>query len=249
MLLAMKVPQIRPAGDCAVSVEFENEISIAVNRQIFALEYLMAESPIEGTVETVPTYRALMVHYRPDVISFKSLCTALIEKAESLDRVSLPEGNVVELPVCYGGDFGFDMDTVAKLEGMTPEEVAKLHSANLNYVYALGFSPGLPYVGCPTETFHVPRLVSPRVRIPRGSIGVWQSQTTIVPCDQPCGWHIIGNTPVLLYDERRDQPSYFTPGQWVRFVPISADEYQEIAARAQEGRYQPRIYLREEAPL
>lgn len=238
---------IRATGDSALTVEFENEISIAVNQKVHALVRELEAEPIPGIVEAVPTYRSVMVYYRPEVIRHRELRARILER---LSRCHTGTGNVkevIELPVCYGGEFGPDLREVAAHDGMTPEEVIRRHSENLSFVYAVGFSPGLAYIGSPAPTLTIPRLRTPRVKIPRDSIVVWESQTVTVPFDQPCGWHIIGRSPVHFYDARRRQGSFLRAGQWVRFVPVDRGEYERIRRETVAGTYQARLE-REETP-
>lgn len=236
---------IKPTGDSALAVEFQNIISISVNQKVHTLVKVLEEDPIPGIVEMVPAYRSVMVYYRPEQILYGDLKEAVLKR---LDRCASGQERVkeiIELPVCYGGELGPDIGIVAEHDGITEDEVISRHSGHLSFVYAIGFSPGLAYIGCPEPTFTIPRLKSPRVKIPGDSIVVWESQTTTIPFDQPCGWHIIGGTPVHLYDRRRKQGSYLKAGQWVKFIPVPPEEYRKIRKQAEDGTYEPVIYREE----
>ncbi len=238
----MSEVQIKSTGDSALTVEFENKISIPVNQKVHALVKNMEDDPVHGVIEMVPTYRSVMVYYHPEEICFHEL-KQIIQKRAASCRVSETESReIIELPVCYGGELGPDIGVVAEHDSLTEDEVIARHSGNLSFVYAVGFSPGLAYIGSPEPTFTIPRLKSPRVKIPRDSIVVWESQTTTIPFDQPCGWHIIGRTPVHLYDGEHGKGSYLKAGQWVKFVPVSYETYQEIRKQAEAGTYEPVIY-------
>lgn len=254
---------IKPVGDCALCAEFANEISVSTNRKVHALDRSIAAANIPGVVETVPAYRTLIVHYRPEVIRYSAL-KAAIEQNCSVEEGNAPGGNeVIELPILYGGEVDLepdcpkydgwdgretapDLDTVLEHEKLTKEEFIRRHSANLCYVYFQAFAISHSYVGSPVKQFTVPRRESPRTKIPRGSIAMWADQTVLNGYDLPCGWQVIGRTPVILYDEARDPASYCHSGQWVKFVPIDQAEYARIRKLALAGEYTPVIYQRKE---
>ena len=133
-----------------------------------------------------------------------------------------------------------------KHEGLTKEEFVAKHSKNLCFVYFQAFAISHSYVGNPEKLFTVPRRESPRTKIPRGSIAMWADQTVLNGYDLPCGWQVIGRTPVVLYDEDRDPASLCYPGQWVKFVPIDEAEYARIRKLALAGKYIPKVYERED---
>ena len=214
------------AGDSSVSVEFGNEISPEINRQIRAFKIAVEKSGIPGIVETVPTFRSLMVTYDPSEISFEQL-------KKELSGISVEESagqetphHVVEIPVCYGGSYGEDLKDVAAHAGLTEEEVIRLHSSVDYNIYMLGFLPGFPYLGGLDPKLFTPRLDNPRTRIPEGSVGIGGEQTGIYPLESPGGWRLIGRTPLKLYDPDREQPFLYQAGDYIRFVPITAEEYE-----------------------
>lgn len=253
---------IKPVGDCALCAEFAEEISIAVNSRVHALDALVRKTAIPGVVETVPTYRTLIIHYRPEVISWEALRERVLALHAGSGAVVETAGTVVELPVLYGGKVALepgaphydgwdgretapDLGDVLAHEGISREELIRRHSANDCYVYFQAFAIGHSYVGGPEKSLTVPRRKTPRTLVPQGSVAVWADQTVLYGFDLPCGWQVIGRTPVLLYDERRAQPSYCFSGQWIRFVPIGAGEYARIRALALAGRYEPVIRKKE----
>ena len=184
----------------------------------------LGEHPLPGLGEPLPTYRSLLLHYDPLRLSFAEV-TALVE--EALTRVegrARPEPRLVEIPTCYGGEFGPDLEFVARHNGLSPEEVMRFHSSSLYPVYMLGFSPGFAYLGGLPHAIAAPRLSTPRTLVPAGSVGIAGEQTGIYPIATPGGWRLIGRTPLKLFDPYRDPPALLRPGDKVRFVIISEEQ-------------------------
>ena len=153
---------------------------------------------------------------------------------------------VMEIPVCYGGEYGPDLDFVAKYNRLTPEEVVRLHTSAEYLIYMLGFTPGFSYMGGMDERIATPRLESPRVLIHAGSVGIAGKQTGLYPLDSPGGWQLIGRTPVRLYDAHRDNPILLDAGLHVKFVPIDEAEFKRIVQRIELGRYHCHTYVKED---
>lgn len=222
-------PKFLPAGDLAVSVEFAEEISPEANTRVRALEYLIQQKAISGIVETVPTFRALLIDYDPLVIGWDELVATLRSLIPQARPEALPPSRLVEIPCCYDGELGFDLGPVAERLGLTPEQVVSLHSGSKFQVYFIGFTPGLPYmVGMP-ERLTIPRLEKPRTKTPAGSVGIGGSQCCIYPVESPGGFWVLGRTPLRLYDPARPDPILLRPGDRVRFRPIDRSEFDRIA--------------------
>jgi KipI family sensor histidine kinase inhibitor len=153
---------------------------------------------------------------------------------------------VYEIPVCYGGAYGPDIETIASHAGLSVEEVIRIHASRDYLIYMLGFLPGFCYLGGLDERIHTPRLSNPRIKISAGSVGIGGSQTGIYPLDSPGGWQLMGMTPVKTYDPSRDTPILVEAGDYIRFVPIDEAEFQRIKALVDRGEYQCTVYEGEE---
>ena len=215
-------------GDTSLCVEFGNEISTDINKQIRAFNIALANSNIPGIVETVPTYRSLMIHYDPGVILYAPLVKKLKGLLGQLDSIEIPPSPVLEIPVLYGGEEGPDLEFVAKHNGKTPEEVIKIHTSTEYLIYMLGFTPGFTYLGGMSDEIATPRLKTPRVKIPAGSVGIAGTQTGVYPIDSPGGWQLIGRTPLCLFDRDGENKFLLKAGQRVRFVPIDEAEFRRL---------------------
>ena len=199
-------------------------------------------------METIPTYRSLLIQYDPGVISYKSLEGKLKKLLARLDSVEIPPSEVLEVPVLYGGEeMGPDLKFVAENAKMSEEEVIKLHSEPEYLIYMLGFTPGFTYLGGLNDAIETPRLKTPRVKIPAGSVGIAGKQTGVYPIDSPGGWQLIGRTPLKMYDADREKPILPEAGQYIKFVPIDRAEFDRIAAEVEKGTYEVRHYPKKEA--
>lgn len=240
-------PRFLVNGDSAISAVFGDQISEEINQKIRAFQLLLSSQKIQGITETVPTYCTLMIHYDPCLLSYGELLAKLRALAGSIDLAALPPSEVLEIPVLYGGEMGPDLAHVAEHAGISEADVIKLHSAPEYLIYMLGFTPGFTYLGGLNPKLETPRLQTPRVSIPAGSVGIAGKQTGIYPIASPGGWQLIGRTPVRMYDPARETPILPRAGQYIRFLPITETEYQQIAAEVEAGSYQLNIRKREEA--
>jgi inhibitor of KinA len=234
-------PRLLPAGDRAVSVELADEISREGNARVLTLERLLAERAIAGVGETIPTFRALLVHYDPLVLSWEALVAHIRALVPELAGATPPPGRRVELPCAYGGEHGPDLEEVARRLGLAPEEVVRLHAGADHYVYFIGFTPGLPYMTGQPERLTIPRLDRPRTKTPPGSVGIGGTQCSIYSVESPGGFWVLGRTPLRLYDPGAADPILLRAGDHVRFRPIDAAEYAAIAEAVAAGTHRPRI--------
>lgn len=239
-------PNIYRCGDRALTIEFEREISPAVNCKVLALDRFLCNAGIRGITETVPSYASLLVCYEPDVVSFESLCATLRSALDKLSETNTPEAKIWTVPCCYGMHFGKDLDNVCRHSGLTEKEVISIHSSTEYRIYMLGFLPGFVYLGGMDERLATPRLKKPRIEIPRGSVGIGGKQTGIYPLVSPGGWNLIGCTPIDLYIPNSREPVLFSAGDFIRFKPVSADEFYLIRHDVMRGKYTPGYYLRGE---
>ncbi len=234
-------PKFLPAGDLAVSVELGDEISREVNARVLALQYLIQQKALAGVVETVPSFRSLLVYYDPLVVGYEELTAALRVLLPKARPELLPPARTVEIPCCYGGDLGFELDAAAARLGLTPEEVVGLHAGADYHVYFVGFTPGLPYMTGMPDRLTIPRLETPRTRTPAGSVGIGGVQCCIYSVESPGGFWVLGRTPLRLYDPTVPAPILLRAGDHVRFRSIDRSEFDSIAAAVSGGAYCPRI--------
>lgn len=234
----MQEVKILTAGDSSILVRMKQEISPEINRKLSALVHLIKEQKVEGVIDTIPAFCSLLINYDPRVVSYEEI-TRRIKGMLKVD-VDLGEGSrkVFEIPVCYGGDYGPDLEAIAEHAGLTKEEVIRIHSSTDYLIYMLGFLPGFTYLGGLDERIHTPRLANPRICIPAGSVGIGGSQTGIYPMDSPGGWQLMGMTPVKTYDPEREQPILVEAGDYIRFVPVDESEYRRIKELVEKGEYQ-----------
>jgi KipI family sensor histidine kinase inhibitor len=231
------------AGDRALVIEFGERVDRELSERILRLDAAIRASAPKGLVETVPTFRSLMVYYDPLVTGRAELEPAiagLLDRGDSR-RVG---GTLWRVPACYEGEYAPDLAEVARLTRLTPAEVVALHSGTRFHVYMLGFLPGFPYMGDLPEPLALPRRADPRVRVPAGSISIATSLTAIYPYESPGGWHLIGATPIRLFDPKRANPALLAPGDTVVFDPIDAAAFASIR-QADENR----SYAVENTPL
>lgn len=237
-------PRFLPAGDQAVVVEFGDTIEPAVNRQVRDLALAIETTRPDGIVDLVPTYRSLLVYYDPRRCTPSRLEAELTRLIEEAATTELPPPRVLDVPTCYGGEFGPDLDFVAKHAGLAPDEVVAIHTSDDYLVYMMGFTPGFTYLGGMSEKIAAPRLQTPRTIIPAGSVGIAQKQTGIYPVDSPGGWQLIGRTPLRLFDPLRQPPVLVEAGDFIRFVRVDRAAYDEVERQIAAGRYEPAIGVR-----
>jgi KipI family sensor histidine kinase inhibitor len=217
----------RLMGDRGLLLEFGDEISPEVNEKVRRMTLAIQAESIEGIVEIVPTYRSLLILYNPLILSIDDLKKRLERIEKGLQQTPFPEPKLTRIPALYGGSYGPDLEEVAKYHQISPEEVIQLHCSKPYFIYMIGFMPGFPYMGELPEALITPRLKTPRLSVPAGSVAIAQRQTGIYPMESPGGWQIIGRTPVKLFNPEREPPALLQMGDHVQFFPISEKEFKE----------------------
>ncbi len=231
-------PEIRllSCGDTALAVEFGDTIDRHVSALVLALSERLAAARIPGLGELVPTFRSLTIYYDPCVLSQAELKEKLRPLLGGLEAAK-GAGRLWRIPACYHASLAPDLAEVAGRTGLMPEEVAGRHSATTYHVYMVGFLPGYPYMGDLPPELALPRRENPRTKVPPGSIAIATTLTAVYTLESPGGWHLIGRTPLPLWDLRRDPPAVLAPGDNVRFESISLDTYEALAAQAAAGTF------------
>jgi KipI family sensor histidine kinase inhibitor len=227
-----------PSADSAVIVEFGDRIDRAVSDQVLGLAARMRAADIAGVIELVPTFRSLMVQYDPLRTGSAELIGAiqsLLTSETALDR----KRRLWRVPVCYESDFAPDLANVARQTKLAPEEVVALHSGTRYHVYMIGFVPGFPYMGDLAEALVLPRRADPRIRVPPGSVAIATSMTAIYPLESPGGWHLVGTTPIRIFDRLASPPALFAPGDAVEFEAIDSDTFARIRTATERRDYRP----------
>ena len=227
-------PRIVPCGDAAVLIEFGDGIDDGINRRVIALDKAVGKAKLPGVIETVPTYRSLLVHLDPLAADHVELLASLRRLASETEAIR-DAGRRWKVPVLYGGRHGEDLDWLASSRGMSPELIVELHAAPTYRVHMVGFMPGFTYLGGLDPRLATPRRPVPRSVIPGGSISIGGAQSAIGSNPSPSGWHLIGRTPVRCYDPDRSPNFLFEAGDEVVFQPIAQNDWDSLTELAASG--------------
>jgi len=228
------------AGEQGLVVEFGNAINFDINVRVHQTANLLRIQMAEELVEVVPTYRSLLIYFDPLRIKRLALVKRIEEMLLTMEAsTESMEAKVVYIPVCYGGEFGPDLDFVARHNGLSVNEVVKIHTSTPYLVYMIGFTPGFPYLGGMSERIATPRLEKPRTKIPAGSVGIAGSQTGLYPIESPGGWRLIGCTPIKAFNVEIENPFLFDAGNYLQFVSVTSEEYYAIKQDVDNGSYNP----------
>jgi inhibitor of KinA len=215
------------AGDTALVVEFGTTVDPALIAAVQALDRAVTAARLPGVVETVPSFRSLMIHYDPLMTSAAELADAVA----ALDRVAAApaaSGRSWYLPCCYDAEFGPDLDHVAAAARLSTEGVITAHASANFTVAMLGFLPGCPFLAGLDQRFDLSRRTEPRTRLAAGSVAIAQKLSVIYPAESPGGWHLVGNCPLPLFDPTRMPPALLAPGDLIRFRAIDTAEHARI---------------------
>jgi len=220
----------RTAGDRGLLIEFGQGIDPQVNARVRAMAAAMKQDLPKGIEEIIPTYRSLLMVYNPEQILPDDLMAHVRDLDQQMDPDLESQGRLVEIPVCYGGEFGPDIANVCEASGLSEQAVIKAHSAPDYLIYMVGFTPGFPFLGGLDPRLATPRLKTPRMKVPKGSVGIANNQTGMYPIDSPGGWQIIGKTPLTLFAPEREAPFLYRAGDRIKFVPVSKEAFNRLAA-------------------
>ncbi|MEO8558020.1 MAG: 5-oxoprolinase subunit PxpB [Rhodospirillales bacterium] len=229
-------PKILAAGDSAFVVEFGDTIDRPTNARVMALHRAIGQAQLKGVIETIPTFRSLMVQYDPIHTSRAELEAPVLALAER-DTTTAAAGRRWRIPVCYDGELAPDLDDVATRTKLSREQVIAAHLGATFFAYVLGFMPGFAYLGGLPKELELPRRTEPRVRVPKNSVAIAQALTAIYPWESPGGWHLIGRTPIELFDLRRAHPILWSAGDEAVFARINRAQFDAIAAQVAAGSF------------
>ncbi|MBC7856510.1 MAG: 5-oxoprolinase subunit PxpB [Pirellulaceae bacterium] len=221
-------PRFATLGDSALVVHLGDRIDTPTFLAIRSLSRQLAANPPAGMIELVPAFTTVAVYYDPLRTSQAELIASIGKLAGMADESLEPQPRVVEIPVCYGGEFGCDLEFVAKHAQLSTSEVIEIHSAADYLVHMIGFAPGFPYLGGMSSKIAAPRRNSPRLKVPAGSVGIAGDQTGIYPLETPGGWQLIGRTPLELFQPHQDPPTRLQAGDIVRFRPITSKQFRAL---------------------
>ncbi len=217
------------AGDTALIVDFGNQVDLNVSAKVLALAGRLNALKIDGVIETVPTIRSLSIYYEPLTVSAIWLERQVADILEHLEEAPAT-GRTCDIPVCYDPELAPDLEWVASQRDLDPAQVIELHSSRTYHVYMLGFLPGLAYLGDLPSELVLPRRTTPRSRVPAGSLGIGGKLTCIYPMATPCGWHLIGRSPISLWDASLTSGALLRAGDKVKFNPVSLSEYRRMCS-------------------
>lgn len=223
-----------PLGDSAVMVTLGDSIDEATHRLVRAATARIDQRALPGIVDQVPAFTSIAVHYDPAAVAQRAGTTEpydfvrreLERLLSDLSAEDLPAPRTVEIPVCYGGELGPDLEELARVHELTPDDVISIHASGNYLVYMIGFMPGFAYLGGLSDRIATPRRKTPRTEVPAGTVGIGGSQTGVYPLISPGGWNLIGRTPRAIFDIRRAEPTLLSTGDRVRFRPITFAEFR-----------------------
>lgn len=233
----MLVFQISAFGDQGMRIQFGNRISMETNQMIRSFSILLHQENIEGVREWIPTYTALTIVYDPYLITYTELKGKILELQDHVFSTDVPAAQVIQIPTCYGGEYGPDLSFVASYNGLDERQVMDIHSSTKYLIYMMGFTAGFPYLGGMSPKIATPRQPVPRTKIAAGSVGIAGEQTGIYPLDTPGGWQIIGRTPLKLFNPLNPSPILLEAGNYIQFMPITKEQFIKIEQEIEVGTY------------
>lgn len=220
------------AGDSALVIELGNEISSNINFKLKKITEFLDKLNKKGIKDLLPTYRSIIIYYNPLVLSFTEIKKLVEEncKFENSEEEKI-EKEIVEIPVLYGGEYGPDIENIAKHNKLSVEDVIKIHTSGEYLIYMLGFTPGFPYLGGMSKEIATPRLKEPRTKIPAGSVGIAGEQTGVYPIESPGGWQLLGRSPLNFFNPKSEKPFLLKAGQYIKFISITEEEFLKLKGK------------------
>jgi KipI family sensor histidine kinase inhibitor len=215
----------KPASDQSLLIYLGEQITLSAHQNVVKLLRLLQAESVPGIRNLQPAYCSLLIRFDALYLNHAELESIVRRFLPRLQEIPLPEPRQFEIPVCYGGEFGPDLDDVAATHGMTPAQVIELHASVSYAVYFLGFAPGFAYLGNLPEAIATPRLEIPRASVPAGTVAIAGNQTAVYPLATPGGWRLIGRTPLAMFRPDRGEMSLLSIGDRVRFRPISNEQF------------------------
>lgn len=232
---------ILPVGDMALQIFYKRPPSAVLQNQIQQTTKQIERMDLPGIIELVPAFQSITIYYNPILTSYKNLSSQVSEICKGLfAEAASSSKKVIMIPTCYDGE---DLENVALRSGLSTEEVISIHSSVDYFVYMIGFLPGFPYLKGLPKKLATPRLSNPRLKVPKGAVGIGGDQTGIYPLESPGGWNLIGRTPVSLFDPKKNDPFLLKAGDFLRFKPISAEECKEIENLVKKNSYEVEVNI------
>jgi KipI family sensor histidine kinase inhibitor len=224
-------PVIEPEGDRCIILRYGTVLDTETSLLCLATAARIEQARLEGVLDVVPSFTTVAVHYEPRQFPgqpYRELSALVKDLLGTVAAQDAANARTVHVPVCYEGEHAMDLEDVARACALTPQEVIHLHTHDRVTVFALGFAPGLPYIGVHNEKFNLPRRATPRTAVPGGSVAIANRQSVIYPNTSPGGWHVIGAMPIPLFDRDKSPHTFLLPGDTVQFTPISLAEFNEL---------------------
>lgn len=224
-----------------MTVEFGSAVDPKINDQVHALAAKLKKDNVPGIREVVPAFRSLTIYYDPLKTSFQAVRQNILSYGNISQEGGTVKKRILKIPCCYGARFGCDLADMEAYTGLDRDEIIAIHSSVDYRIYMMGFLPGFVYLGGLDKRIEMPRLKTPRVKILPGAVGIGGSQTGVYPVASPGGWRLLGGTPVEFYDPGRKEPVLCKAGEYIRFVPITINDYYDIRRMVSKGEYEPEV--------
>ena len=220
------IKNISNLGDAALYCDFGNEVNKEINRNVINYFNNLRDSNFLGITNITPSYNKLVISFDLKLTSFAKL-KKQVENLE-LKKINNSKNNLIKIPVCYAEEFALDINRLQKLLKINEAKIYETFFSKNYYCYMTGFIAGMPFLGDMDKSLFAKRLETPRVKVPKNSIGITEQFCNIYTFESPGGWNIIGKTPVDIFDNKNNtKPNLINPGDTISFYPISKLEYEK----------------------